>query len=197
MNKFSKIFGLIVASPLFIPLIARAQPADEDIDWNERFNNIDNFSDFVTVFWGYASHIIFTLSILTIITGGVVYVASEGAEEKLNIAKDIIKGAVISIILVIISGSAIDMLLEKPAAGIDPNEYRDSFKVLNNTSSMLIGLAGGFTVVMLMLNAFKYITAAGDEERIMHARKGMTYSIVGLVVCVSAFVIVKNVISIF
>ena len=214
MNKFSKFCGLILASPVFIPVIVRAAAPTSvseasslvssstsssvvATDWEARFSNVSNFSDFVTVFWGYAAQIIFTLSVLTIITGGVIYVASEGADEKVNIAKDIIKGAIISIILVIISGSAINMLLEKPSDGSDPLQYNSTFRVLNNTSSMLIGLAGGFTVVMLMINGFKYITAAGDEDKISQARKGMSYSLIGLVVCVSAFVIVKNVIGFF
>lgn len=161
------------------------------------FENINNFSDFVTVFWAWASHIIFTLSVLTIITGGVVYVASAGAQEKVDAAKEIIKGAVVSIILVIISGSAINMLIDKPAAGASAQNMNDSFKMLNNTSSMIIGLAGGFTVLMVIVNGIRYITAAGDEDKIASARKGLSYAVIGLGICLTAYLVVRNVVSIF
>lgn len=161
------------------------------------FQNVSNFSQYVTVFWAWASHIIFTLSVLTIITGGVVYVASAGAEEKVDAAKEIIKGAIISIVLVVISGSAINMLIDKPAAGANDRDLDSSFTVLNNTSSMVIGLAGGFTVLMVIINGIRYITAAGDEDKIASARKGLTYSIIGLAVCLTAFLIVRNLVSIF
>ncbi len=178
-----------------LPQIAMAQavPTSNKYRWDQ----ISTFSDFVTVFWGWSSHIIFTLSVLTIITGGVIYIASEGNDTRIDAAKQVIKGAIISIVLVIISGTAINVLLEKPGAGIDPRSSDDSFKALTNTSSLFIGLAGGFTVVMLLFNGIKYITSSGDEEKIASARKGLTYSIVGLLICVTAFVVVRNVISIF
>ena len=130
-----------------VPQIARAQAA--------AFDNVSNFSEFVTVFWQYASHIVFTLAVLTIITGGVVYVASAGAEERIDSAKEIIRGAVISIILVVISGSAIDMLIEKPQRGVACHQVPetvngaqvmkevctspdDAFKVINNVSSAVV-----------------------------------------------------------
>jgi len=189
-----------------VPQIARAQAA--------AFDNISNFSEFVTVFWQYASHIVFTLAVLTIITGGVVYVASAGAEERIDSAKEIIRGAVISIILVVISGSAIDMLIEKPQRGVACHQVPetvngaqvmkevctspdDAFKVINNVSSMVIALAASFTVVMIMLNAIRYVTAAGDEDKIASARRGITYSVIGLAICAAAYVIVRNVIGIF
>jgi len=172
-----------------LPELAFAQAA--------AFNEATTFSMYVTVFWRYASHIIFTLSTLTIITGGVVYVASAGDDTRVGAAKEIIRGAVISIILVIVSGSAIDMLVEKPGAGANVRDRDAAFLMLNNTSSMFIGLAGAFTLVMLIYNAIRYITANGDEEKIGTARRGMTYSVIGLVICVSAYVIVRNVISIF
>lgn len=192
------IRGLLLGLVL-LPQVALAQAAS--------FKDARNFSEFVTAFWHYASHIIFTLAVLTIITGGVVYVASAGVQERVDAAKEIIKGAIISIILVIISGSAIDMLLDKPSKDVGCSDAQilagtcsrtdESFKVLNNTSSMVIALAGAFTVIMIMFNAIKYITAAGDEEKIAEARKGLTYAIIGLVICVTAFVVVRNVISIF
>lgn len=161
------------------------------------FEEATTFSMYVTLFWGYASRIIFTLATLTIITGGVVYVASAGDDMRVNAAKEIIRGAVVSIILVVVSGTAIDLLVEKPGAGAQIRDENSAFLMLNNTSSMFIGLAGAFTLVMLIFNAIRYITANGDEDKIGSARRGMTYSVIGLVICVSAFVIVRNVISIF
>ena len=172
-----------------LPELAHAQAAV--------FEEATTFSQYVELFWGYTSRIVFTLATLTIITGGVVYVASAGDDARISAAREIIRGAVISIVLVIVSGTAIDLLVEKPKAGANIRDENSAFLMLNNTSSMFIGLAGAFTLVMLIFNAIRYITANGDEDKIGSARRGMAYSVIGLLICVSAFVIVRNVISIF
>ena len=191
MTRLRSHLGTLLAGAALglAPELAHAQAAV--------FEEATTFSQYVELFWGYASRIVFTLATLTIITGGVVYVASAGDDTRVSAAREIIRGAVISIILVIVSGTAIDLLVEKPGAGANLRDENSAFLMLNNTSSMFIGLAGAFTLVMLIFNAIRYITANGDEDTIGSARRGMAYSVIGLVICVSAFVIVRNVISIF
>ena len=60
-----------------------------------------------------------------------------------------------------------------------------------------IGLAALAAVVMLIAAGFMYITANGDENRISQATKTLTYSIVGLVLCFIAGMIVNFVIGTF
>jgi hypothetical protein len=52
-------------------------------------------------------------------------------------------------------------------------------------------LVGGVTVLFLILGGFWYLTSAGNEEQAEKGRKTVTNSIVGLVVVIMSFVIVK------
>ena len=61
----------------------------------------------------------------------------------------------------------------------------------------LIGASALVAVVMIVVSGFKYITANGDENRISQATKTLTYSIVGLVLCFIAGMIVNFVIGTF
>jgi hypothetical protein len=64
-----------------------------------------------------------------------------------------------------------------------------------NVFVWIISLAGIVSAAVLVLNAYLYITAGGDEGKIQKAAKGITYAIVGLVVASIAFLIVNFVIE--
>ena len=58
-----------------------------------------------------------------------------------------------------------------------------------------IGLTALVAVVMLIWNGIRYITANGDEDKIKGATKGITYAIIGLVICFFSILIVNFVIK--
>jgi hypothetical protein len=58
-----------------------------------------------------------------------------------------------------------------------------------------IGIAALISVVMLIFSGYRYITAAGDENKVEAATKTLTYSIVGLVICFIAVILVKFVLT--
>ncbi|MDY0097259.1 MAG: pilin [Candidatus Dojkabacteria bacterium] len=64
-------------------------------------------------------------------------------------------------------------------------------KVIN----WLIGASALVAVVMIVFSGFRYITAAGDENRISKATKTLTFAIVGLVLCFISGMIVNFVLS--
>lgn len=51
------------------------------------------------------------------------------------------------------------------------------------------------TVVFVIISGIQWITSAGDKEKVQKARARLTYSIIGLLVIVSAFFIISVVIS--
>ena len=55
----------------------------------------------------------------------------------------------------------------------------------------LISLIGIVTLFMILIGAFRYITAAGDEKQLDEARKVLVYASVGLVVVVFSFFIIS------
>lgn len=55
---------------------------------------------------------------------------------------------------------------------------------------ILILLGAVLSISFLLFGAIKWITSGGDKQKLEEARKTVTYSIIGLIVIISALVIV-------
>jgi len=76
-----------------------------------------------------------------------------------------------------------------------PRNQGDLEDIAINLLNWGIGLTALVAVVMLIWNGVRYITANGEEEKIKGATKGITYAIIGLVICFFSVLIVNFVIS--
>lgn len=56
--------------------------------------------------------------------------------------------------------------------------------------SIVFGIVGGLSLLFITLSGFRYITSAGDPQKIAKAKNGILYALVGIVVAISAQVIV-------
>ena len=63
--------------------------------------------------------------------------------------------------------------------------------LINILINFLLWTVGVLSVVMIIFSGFRYITSAGDAAKTKSAQTALTYSIVGLIVAVLAWVIVK------
>ena len=63
--------------------------------------------------------------------------------------------------------------------------------------NFLLWAVGILSVAMIIFSGFRYITSAGDAAKTKSAQTALTYSIVGLIVAVLAWVIVKMVLRQF
>ena len=63
--------------------------------------------------------------------------------------------------------------------------------------NFLLWTVGILSVVMIIFSGFSYITSAGDAAKTKSAQTALTYSIVGLIVAVLAWVIVKMILRQF
>lgn len=66
---------------------------------------------------------------------------------------------------------------------------------IRTTLNFGIGLAGLVAVGFLVFSGIQYITASGDDTKVQKATAGITYSIVGLVVCFVSVLIVNFVLT--
>lgn len=57
--------------------------------------------------------------------------------------------------------------------------------------NILLAIAALIAVIYLIIGGFRYITAAGNEENAEAAKKTITNAIIGIVVIILAFVIVR------
>ncbi len=67
--------------------------------------------------------------------------------------------------------------------------------IIQKIITFLLGFVGGLSVLMIIVAGIMYITSGGDEGRVDTAKKWLTYAIVGLVVALLGWVIVKTVIT--
>jgi len=91
-------------------------------------------------------------------------------------------------------------------AALDPNQLIDTIgtgtptstspvDLVKNGINWAIGLIGFVAVVFLIVAGVKYITANGDEKKVEEAQKGITNSIIGLIICFLAVMIVNFVLE--
>lgn len=81
-----------------------------------------------------------------------------------------------------------------PPAGIydaSPTEVTGFGKLASDILLILTGIAGAVAIIFIIIAGIKYITSAGDEKRLASATGTLTYAIIGLVVTVLAFTIIR------
>lgn len=70
----------------------------------------------------------------------------------------------------------------------------DAILKLQSTISLIIGIftvsAGLWFIVQIFTNAFKWLVSDGEKQAIEAARKGLTHSVIGLFIIVSAYALI-------
>ncbi len=88
--------------------------------------------------------------------------------------------------------SSIFYLLTSNAYAIsDPATIQDLEEVFGRILSLAIPFGGLAAFVMLIIGGFKYLTSGGDPRKSEAAKQTITYALVGLVLLVSAFLIIN------
>jgi hypothetical protein len=78
------------------------------------------------------------------------------------------------------------------APGTDPLPAQNTAtEVILRIIQIALAIAGLIAVIFLIIGGFRYITAGGNEEAAEGAKKTITNSIIGIVVVILAFVIVR------
>jgi ABC-type amino acid transport system permease subunit len=74
----------------------------------------------------------------------------------------------------------------------DPEADQGSIKTV---LQIVFGIIGAFAVLNITLSGLKYVTSAGNEQKTAEAKNGIVYSLVGLMIAISAEAIVAFVIT--
>lgn len=67
--------------------------------------------------------------------------------------------------------------------------------LLENIVSILMFILGAISVIMIVIGGIRYTTSGGDASQIKSAKDTILYSVVGLVVAIFAYAIVKFVLN--
>ena len=63
--------------------------------------------------------------------------------------------------------------------------------ILSKFMGWLLGILGFIGIIAFVISGMQYLTSAGDEKLAETAKNNMKYSIIGMVVALSGFIIIK------
>lgn len=79
-----------------------------------------------------------------------------------------------------------------PKSDADPLSGEETASdIITRIISILLAIAGLVAVIFLIVGGFRYITAGGNEESSESAKKTIQNAIIGIVIIILAFVIVR------
>lgn len=132
--------------------------------------------------------IVGALAVVFIIVGGIRYMLAGGEASKVAQAKNTILYALIGLVITIMAFAITNFIISNVVV-TSFDAFRDS---IVNT---LFLIAGAIAVIMILLGAFRYVTANGNAATITKAKQTIVGAVIGLVVTILAFGIVNFVIG--
>lgn len=64
---------------------------------------------------------------------------------------------------------------------------------VNSFMLWIIALVGFFSIIALVISGIMYLTSAGNDKQISTAKTAMTWSIVGIIVALSGYIIINTI----
>ena len=88
---------------------------------------------------------------------------------------------------------AINLQGATPGSKADPNDYANFF--LQLIAGGLLYMAGPVAILVIAVAGLRYVTAHGKQENIEGAKKTLEWAIIGLILIILSFAIVRIVIT--
>lgn len=142
--------------------------------------------------------IIVVLALVFIMIGAVMILTSAGNSGMVEKGKEAITMALVGLALGVAAPSLLKELANiigwGGAAGLaGPTLSQIAVNVLN----FLLGTMGILALIMMVIGAIMYLTSAGDEDRIDKGKEIFKYSVIGVLLAMSAMVLVTQVAKFF
>lgn len=74
-----------------------------------------------------------------------------------------------------------------------PNPTNGIAAILENLLTWVLGIFSIIAIISFIISGIQYFLAAGDEKMMQTAKRNATYSIVGVIVALAAYVIIQAV----
>ena len=81
-----------------------------------------------------------------------------------------------------------DVIIGKGQVNIPKKELTSTST--SNALKIVFGIAGGISLIIMMIGAFQYVISQGEPQAINKAKNTIIYALIGLAVCALAFTIV-------
>lgn len=141
-----------------------------------------------------------------VVVSGYQYVLSAGNPEKIEKAKNGLTWSILGFILVI-SSYAIVLFLQQilqfrsnlrvsqapGIVGVLRGAPVDAESIIPAIADIFLVFGGAVGVLFLVLNGYRYATSQGNQDQVDAAKRGLLYSVIGLVVLFLSYTIVVTV----
>lgn len=146
---------------------------------------------------GFLQTFIVILALIFIVIGAFLYITSGGDTGRAETAKKCITAALIGLAIGIAAPAFLRQISDilgwsaaSPPAGVGTS--LSVIEIATNILNFLLSVVGVVALIMLVVGAFMYLTAAGDEDRIDTGKKITKYSIIGITIALASLVLVKQ-----
>jgi len=80
--------------------------------------------------------------------------------------------------------------------GLTGGDFGAEFSgIANNALTIILLVSGVIAVFYLIYSGFQYLTAGGNDEKTKSARKGIINAVIGIIIIMAAFFLVRLVVS--
>lgn len=191
MNKKFIFLGPIVAILIigffFLPEFSQAISFENPIA-------ATSFQGLLGQILGALQGLIAILAVIFIVVGGIMYMISAGNQGMMDKAKKIITAAVIGLVIAL---SANTFMVEiwrilQPASGTAPTGTGFQ-EIATRALQFLLSIVGVLGIIGMVIGGGMMLTAYGSEERVKKGKQILTYAILGVIVSLSALIIVTQI----
>ena len=135
------------------------------------------------------------IAILMLIIAGIMYIFSQGDQQRTGTAKKIMAGAITGLVIILAAETILRELyiIFGGTGGAVPPAGGRLFEIVQRSLSLLLSVLGAIGIIAFVWSAFLYLTSAGNEDQAEQGKRQMQYSIIGLVIAIGAMVIVRQI----
>ncbi len=161
------------------------------------------FNDFNGLFIAALSslqNLLVILSLIFIVIGAIMYITSGGDSGRIETAKKAIAAALIGLAIGIAAPAFLKEIAQILGWSDVPSNVsgaKSLLEIAGGVLNFLLSVVGIIALIMLVVGALMYLTAAGDEDRIDTGKKIVKYSIIGITIALAAMVLVRQVAGFF
>lgn len=202
MNKAKKILfllGVIMSGEFFFGRLQWCNAADAEFP--NPLGSVTTVSALLSSVITNLMGIMAIIALIFIIIGGIMYMLSAGNEAMVTRAKKTWTGAVIGLAIAMAAPTFLKTIKTILGGNSNTGSNADSWvsnalslrDIAVNVLDLLLSIIGIVAMISMIIGGLMYLTAAGDERRIDKGKEIFKYSIIGIVVALSAVVVINEV----
>jgi hypothetical protein len=159
-----------------------------------RFDSVEGFLTNVLVT---IRQIIVLLALVFMVVGAFIYVTSAGEKDSIEKAKKTMTSAMIGLALGIAAPSFLkeigNVLGWSSTSNAEVAAAPTLSMIATNVLNFLLSTLGIVALVMMILGATMYVTAAGDEDRVDSGKNMFKYSLIGVLLAMGSMVLLRQI----